>query len=259
MHTAIVDWFGYNLSPMERLSLIRDAGFDAVLLLWTDAFDPDYAAFPTYAKTLGLKIESVHAPYQNANAIWKDNLDGTAYTEQILSCIRDCHIHGIPTLVMHPTSGKPNLSPDVLAPGIDRFKRIGEFAEQMGINVALENMEDPAVLQCIFPVVDTGRLGFCFDSGHWNAYTPELDLLTMYGDRLLTLHLHDNDGEEDQHALPGTGTIVWKSLMEKLDRLGYEGALSLEVRSTGYADNADPSAFLQLAMEKATTLTNWIL
>lgn len=81
----------------------------------------------------------------------------------------------------------------------------------------------------------------------------------MYGDRLLTLHLHDNDGEEDQHALPGTGTIVWKSLMEKLDRLGYEGALSLEVRSTGYADNADPSAFLQLAMEKATTLTNWIL
>ncbi len=89
--------------------------------------------------------------------------------------------------------------------------------------------------------------------------SPELELLTMYGDRLLALHLHDNDGEEDQHALPGTGTIAWKPLMEKLDRLGYQGALSLEVRSTGYADVTDPAAFLRLAMEKAATLTNWIL
>ncbi len=120
-------------------------------------------------------------------------------------------------------------------------------------------MEDPAVLQCIYPAVDTGRLGFCFDSGHYNVYTPQLDLLTMYGDRLMALHLHDNDGQADQHTLPGTGTIAWKSLMEKLDRLGYQGALSLEVRNTGYTDSTDPTVFLRLAMEKAAALTNWIL
>ena len=31
---TIVDYFGYNLSPQDRMRVIRQAGFDGVILLW---------------------------------------------------------------------------------------------------------------------------------------------------------------------------------------------------------------------------------
>ena len=50
MNLSIVDWFGYNLSPQDRMRFIKDAGFDGVLLLWADYFDKDFMRFPEYAK-----------------------------------------------------------------------------------------------------------------------------------------------------------------------------------------------------------------
>ena len=44
MNLSIVDRFGYNLSPHDRMRLIKRAGFDGVLLLWADYFD---LALPT--------------------------------------------------------------------------------------------------------------------------------------------------------------------------------------------------------------------
>ena len=34
------------------------------------------------------------------------------------------------------------------------------------------------------------------------------------GDKLIALHLHDNDGISDQHLLPFDGTVNWKNIME---------------------------------------------
>ena len=42
MNLSIVDYFGYNLSPQERLRLIKEAGFGGVMLLWAGYFDKDY-------------------------------------------------------------------------------------------------------------------------------------------------------------------------------------------------------------------------
>ena len=82
MKLAIVDWFGYNLSPQERMSLIKEAGFFGVLL-WIDYFDKDYKKFPEYARKAGLFVENVHAPYLNANSLWEDNSDGQSYFDEI--------------------------------------------------------------------------------------------------------------------------------------------------------------------------------
>ena len=77
-------------------------------------------------------------------------------------------------------------------------------------------------------------------------------MLELYGNRLMTLHLHDNNGEEDQHALPFTGTINWNNLKTKLDNIGYKGTISLEVRrSIGYEKISKPIDFLKIAAEYA--------
>jgi len=249
---TIVDYFGYDLSPIERMRAISEAGFDGVILLWADYFDADYRRFPEYADKYGLFVENTHAPYRGANSLWKDTLIGAAYTESLIGCIEDCAAYGIPTMAVHPANGKFEI-PDITV-GIERMKQITEAAEKHGVNVALENMECPQFLSYIFARIDSPRIGFCYDSGHHNHYTKNLDLLGMYGDRLMALHLHDNDGNADSHRIPREGNINWKDLADRLNALGYEGCVSLEAQNGGFEHITDPVEFLRIALERAKTV-----
>lgn len=102
---TIVDYFGYDLSPMERMRAIKAAGFDGVILLWADYFDADYQMFPVYARRAGLFVENAHAPYKDANAIWEAGAAGDEYAAHILRCIEECAQNGVPSLVVHPING----------------------------------------------------------------------------------------------------------------------------------------------------------
>ena len=59
-------------------------------------------------------------------------------------------------------------------------------------------------------------LKFCYDSGHNHAFDPGFNYLTNFSDKLIALHLHDNDGTADQHTLNKFGNINWKEIAKKL-------------------------------------------
>ena len=98
---TIVDYFGYDISPIDRMKAIKQSGFDGVVLLWANYFDEDYDRFPGYAEKAGIFVENLHAPYRGANSLWYDNLRGQEYTDSILRTIDDAAAHGIDTVVMH--------------------------------------------------------------------------------------------------------------------------------------------------------------
>jgi sugar phosphate isomerase/epimerase len=138
---------------------------------------------------------------------------------------------------------------------LNRIKRIIEKAEQKNVNVAIENIRLTKYLQYILDNIHSDKLGFCFDSGHHNYHTPELDLLSIYGKKLMALHLHDNDGSGDHHMLPFDGNIDWCSTMKKISQQGYTGATSLELEGLGYEHLTNkPEEFLQIAFERAKKL-----
>lgn len=66
------------------------------------------------------------------------------------------------------------------------------------------------------------NIGFCFDSGHANAYTPNELPLEKYGDMLVTTHIHDNVGPvgeaPDQHHLMGEGIVNFDNVFAGLKR-----------------------------------------
>ncbi len=45
---------------------------------------------------------------------------------------------------------------------------------------------------------------------------------------LLHIHIHDNDGKQDLHLLPGRGCFPWNSLLSYLKKIRYNGVLVLE-------------------------------
>ena len=250
---AIVDWFGFNLPPQDRMKCIKQAGFSSVLLLWTDQFDENYKLFPEYAEKEGLLVESAHASYLDSDSLWDDSIDGNDYMKKIIESVKECSERMVPNLVLHPSWERKALPND--GTGIQRLMRIVDQAEKSGINIAIENTISHEYLEYIFGRIQSDRLGFCYDSGHHNLYCPEIDLLDLYGEKLFTLHLHDNDGKEDQHALPFTGNIDWNRLSIKLDEIDFKGSVSLEVRrSIGLEYINNPADFLIIAIGNAAKI-----
>lgn len=252
---TIYDWFGYELAIKDRYRFIKEAGFDGVLLWWSDGFGRDslgrndYRNGPQIAREAGLFIENIHTPVQNQNNLWLDNLDGEALTDCYLQCIEDCAQFEIPTMVVHLPSEKHPYN----ALGMNRIKRITEKAEHLGVNVALENLRNLSNLSYVMEQVDSLRIGFCYDCGHHYHYYPSKDLLSMYGSRLMALHLHDDGGNYGQHRLPFDGTIDWATAMKKIAKTGYSGATAIEAMNWDYK-HLSVEEFLHKAYESAKTL-----
>lgn len=252
---TIYDWFGYELPIKERYKLIKDAGFDGVLLWWSNGFgrdvfgQNDYRKGPQIAREAGLFIENIHTPVQNQNDLWLDSIEGETLTDCYLQCVSDCAEFEIPTMVVH--------LPDEINPcndlGISRMKRIAEKAEKLSVNVALENVRNVSNLMYVLNQLDSQRIGFCYDCCHHHNYNPDIDLLSLYGSRLMALHLHDNGGSFAQHQLPFDGKIDWYKAMKKVAKTNYLGATALEPMNWDYKD-LTIEEFLKKAFEKAKAL-----
>jgi len=166
-----------------------------------------------------------------------------------LQCVADCAEFEIPTMVVH----LPNEDYQVNELGLNRIKKITEKAELLGVNVALENLRNLANLSYVLEQVDSNRIGFCYDCCHHYNYNPDNDLLSMYGSRLMALHLHDNGGKNNQHQLPYDGTIDWSIAMKKIAKTGYCGATAIEAMNWDYSD-LTAIQFLQEAFIRAKRL-----
>jgi len=256
---TLFEWFGFQLPASECYRLIRRAGFDGILLWWDAALHPDYKSRPALARNEGLHIENAHLPFEHANLLWLDNAAGNEYAAQMLRWVDECADFEIPAAVFHLSQDWT--PPPVNETGINRLKRMVERAENKGVRVAVENLRTLEHLRHALDNIHSHALGFCFDSGHQNCRTPNDDLLSEFGNRLIALHLHDNDGfvtgdgAEDQHRLPFDGTLDWPSTMQKIKAAGYTGAIAQEVLPIGHEELLDnPEAFLQMARERAARL-----
>lgn len=258
MHNiSIFSWFGFPIPMGERFKLIKAAGFDGVMLWWSDEYaevDGSKSLHPELARLNGLFIENIHTPIIRNNCLWKEGTDGDAFEKTILDCIDDCKNFEIPTAVVHINNG--DNPPNYSHIGLDRLNRLVEAAEKNEVNIALENLRRPEYLDFIFQNINSKCLGFCYDSGHEICYTKGTDLLSQYGSKLMALHLHDNDGSEDQHLIPGEGIIKWADIKAKLYQVKYAGAIALEVTNTFSQNNIkkDPEKFLKRAYEEAKRL-----
>lgn len=111
------------------------------------------------------------------------------------------------------------------------LERLLPTAEACGVTLCVENSwglaTTPARLLDLLARFDSPHLGICYDSGHANLVAhghgfpgvePDGEVLEKLLPRVVTCHLHDNDGENDQHRMPGAGTVDWTRTMALLAR-----------------------------------------
>ncbi|MBE6389699.1 MAG: sugar phosphate isomerase/epimerase [Lentisphaerae bacterium] len=128
---------------------------------------------------------------------------------------------------------------------LESLEKLLPAAEKLGMIIAVENsFEKPNSAKEVMGLInhfgDHPNIGACYDTGHahcmstapgktpdkyepyfekcwWeNGVEPEDNALETMQSRIVTCHIHDNDGYGDLHGMPFDGTIDWDKLMPKL-------------------------------------------
>ena len=223
----------YSCPPEERMKAIKRAGFDSVMFWWGSEFDrtdaPKEVRFKL-AKKEGLEVSTVHFPSTNAHWLWFPGDAGRVYAGQIVEAVEDCARYGIRNLVMHTTRQLTTQEPGPC--GLENFKCVLDAAQREGVVIALENTRFLRYNQYIYDNFSSKYLGFCFDTGHANCYTPDEDPLEQFSEYLVTTHIHDNYGKNgspdgkiapsgrlDLHNLMGDGNIDFDAIFKRLKKL----------------------------------------
>ena len=101
--------------------------------------------------------------------------------------------------------------------------------------IALENIyeKNPYILRRLFKALSSDSICFCFDTGHFNAfsYTPLNIWMKELGKYLGHLHLHDNRGQSDEHLPVGCGTFPFTELFDNLHSLEARPSITLEAHN----------------------------
>ncbi len=105
---------------------------------------------------------------------------------------------------------------------IKTWEPLVKKAAEWEIGIAIENIfeTNPENLIALMESLKDDHFGLCFDTGHFNLFS-EVSLtewLSPLADRILELHLHDNDGTRDHHWAPGKGDFDFSELFEILGR-----------------------------------------
>lgn len=219
--------FDASLSPEECAFALRGAGFTHTFATYgyRDEGIRDVAA----AHAAGLTVETLHAAYGGCNEMWLDDLRGESRTEFYLSCVRATAMVGVPAMILHLSSGDAPPPPCEL--GARRYARVCKEAERLGVAIAFENLRKTAYLRYIFERIDSPARKFCFDCGHEHLYDEGDGVLEEFAHALCAVHLHDNFGVHDDHVLPFEGTVDWKRLCIRLNRIGFSLPITLELKA----------------------------
>ncbi len=265
------DFLTDNGCPEESLRLIAEAGFTHVHWChqWCTDFiyqGPEIEQIAAWLGEVGLHLLDLHASdgrekrWTSARAY--ERTTGVGLVKNRIDMARRL---GADAVVMHV----PGASDRAADPALwDRLRQsldeLAPFAGQRGVRIAVEN--SPHNVQGIRELFDSygaDFLGLCYDSGHGNlaGSTAEggggLDALDELKDRLLVLHLHDNDGSKDQHRLPFTGTVDWPRLTRIIADSRYAKCVSMECNVHAEATR-EPREFLARAHAAGTRISEMI-
>lgn len=257
MNKCIFSWFGFVMPLQERLTLIKDSGFDATCLWWEDEVYPKTVpvdVMPAMVRDAGLFIDNIHCPYMGADRFWSERK--SARQEEIdtyYSHIEACAKHEIPHMIMHVNDENPVIESTEL--GLDSMIHLVRRAEEYGVKLAIENTLNNDIIGMLLSEIPSENLGLCYDSSHdWIQGQSRGTFLEEWKDKLLCTHLSDNNGKEDKHWIPGNGEVNWEKIMPSIVN-SQIGSITMELLSSKVKIE-DPREYLKTAYDSLEQILN---
>jgi len=190
--------------------------------VFADGFDTNHPKITEY--TTGISCLSMHGAYCDTFYTSIDPLIREVTKKRFLQSMQIASFHGINRVVFHSPYRKflNGMSPAA----IDTFVKSSiEFWKGMeehippGMTIFLENVEDedPEVLVQIFEQIP--KIRCCFDIGHAYFNGRNLSLnrwIDVLKNHIGHVHIHDNNGNYDDHLPLGQGSITLTGAINKI-------------------------------------------
>ncbi len=249
------------LDVREQIALFRAVGFDGFFT----GYDACLAEYRETAERCGMYYQSVHAPFDKMNVMWREGDEGLAAVNELISCIDDSADAGVPIVVVHTYIGMGKRKIDVPNKvGLSNFSRVVERAVKRGVKIAFENTEGEEFLSALMKHFEAvPSVGFCWDTGHEMCYNHFEDMTALYGERLIATHLNDNLGisdfdgsitfHDDLHLLPFDGIADWQSIARRINGCGYEGELTFELNLNSKPGRQDNDKYKKMPFGEYVT------
>jgi len=254
--------------PEPYLRRIAEAGFTHIHWChhWNTDFlyaDAEVEQIGRWLRDFGLALTDLHAS-AGVEKGWCSPRDyeRLAGIELVQNRIAMTPRLGSDAIILHiPTEPTESAERDAYWSRVRRsLDALQPFAQSHGVRIALENggKDNFDTLERVFALYGPDFVGLCYDSGHGNLAANGLDRLDRVKDRLLSVHLHDNDGTGDQHKLPFEGTVDWPRLARLIAASPYRKPISLESNMGSYPKGSDEMEHLRKAFDAATRLARML-
>jgi sugar phosphate isomerase/epimerase len=242
----------------RHLEAIRDAGFSDIEVFATRthinyADDRAVEALAGLANELGLIVGSMHAPicdsfvggqwgraFSNASGNADKRQEAVAETTRALHA---CRALGCGLMVLHLGLPRGQSIPpdDNDRRAVQRsLEQIAEAAAGRDVELALEVIPNDLsrpddLLDWLEGDLELGQAGVCLDFGHAHLMGGAPEAVEALAGHVITTHVHDNRGQQDDHLVPFAGTIDWTATLTAMWKIGYTGRLVFEVADAGGA------------------------
>ncbi len=244
----------------RALEIVAESGFDGIdfdLSVGTPNFKGSHAVHDvdeeyllkvkSKADSLGLAIPQTHGDC-SSNLWLPENKDLFILTHE--RELRAAAILGAKACIIHSAEERPcgPLDPDpelLHRINLEGYTSLIPYAEKYDVKMALESFGRnkregiqffawPQEIAKSMDSIPTKCKTFCLDTGHVHeaeelGLTNVGDFIRYMGARTEYLHLHDNFGYYDDHALPGIGNINWPDVFKALDEIGFNGYYNFEL------------------------------
>lgn len=236
----------------ETLRQIDEAGIPAVEIFcakqhfdYTDSSQVREAA--AWFADHKLELRSLHSPmYKDYE--WGRSSGGAAVNlaepermrrlesvEEIKRCLDVAEHIPFRYLVQHLGVPHEDFSLEKFDAAYASLESLHLFAKQRGVQILLENIPNelstPQRLRQFLDYTRMSGLRICFDTGHAHLNEGVEADLEPLRELVVSTHIHDNRGQQDEHLFPFQGAIAWDAAMRAL--AAADLPLQLEVRDYG--------------------------
>ena len=240
-----------DLPPEDVVRLLVRTDFTVISVWGADRQDsgPMPALYKQLAGTLrdkhGLVLDSLHAPIAQSVGLYSPHESvRLRAVDRIRLAIRDARQLEIPIVIVH--AHHADIPDDFSSSARRSFTELLDDLAAAGVSLALENTDGGhSFLAQLLTELPARHVGLCYDSSHDQiAPGQTFDLLRLWGHRLLTTHISDNHGQNDDHLPPGQGAIDWQAFAQAFPWNTYRGHFMLETNMTALSPT-DPAEFLR--------------
>jgi sugar phosphate isomerase/epimerase len=248
----ILSTYRYVNQPLhpELLASIAAAGIPAIEV-FCDSEHFAYASsqvvreFRARLNEHGVKLQSLHAPTERGAGAGRgsgapisisdpERIRRIDAMDEVKRALEVAETIPFRYLIQHMATSRQPADPRTLDAAFSSLEHLVLFAKPRGVVIAIENTPNefasPESLAHFVKQTRLSDLRFCFDVGHAHLGEGVAAGFELMRDRIVTVHVHDNHGETDEHLVPFDGSIDWDAALAALAGAPESPALVLELK-----------------------------